>query len=47
MTNGLALTLVVLIAGFFLLDHFVLHWGAPLVAARQGLRLIDWLAFWR
>ena len=31
MSNGLAIALVVLIAGFLLLDHFVLNLGAPLL----------------
>ena len=47
MTNALALSIVVLIAGFLLLDQFVLHWGAPLLLARRGADLVEWLAFWR
>ena len=47
MTNGLAIALVLLIAGFFLIDHFLLHLDAPLFLARKGLELLDWLAFWR
>ena len=47
MTNGLAIALVILIAGFLLLDQLVLHQGAPLFLARRGLELMEWLAFWR
>jgi hypothetical protein len=47
MTNALALWIVALIAGFFLLDAFVLHLGAPVFLARKGLDLLDYLAFWR
>ncbi len=47
MTNALAIGIFVAIAGFFLLDHFVLHLGAPLFLARKGMDLIEWLAFWR
>ena len=47
MTNGLALALILLIAGFFALDHWVLHLDAPLFLARRGLDLIEWVAFWR
>ena len=47
MTNALAIGIGIVIAGFFLLDHFVLHLGAPLFLARKGMDLIEWLAFWR
>jgi hypothetical protein len=47
MTNALALVLIGLVAGFFLLDHFVLHIDAALFLGRRGLDLIEWLAFWR
>lgn len=47
MTNTLALWIVALIIGFFLLDAFVLHWEAPLFLARKGLDLLNYLAFWR
>jgi hypothetical protein len=47
MTDGLAIALVLLIAGFLLLDQFVLDLGAPLFLARKGLALVEWLAFWR
>lgn len=47
MTNALALWIVALIASFFVVDHFVLHLGAPLFLAHRGMDLIDYLAFWR
>ncbi|EPX86314.1 hypothetical protein ruthe_01128 [Rubellimicrobium thermophilum DSM 16684] len=47
MTNRLAIAILIVLALFFALDHWLLHWGAPLFLARQGLRLIEWLAFWR
>jgi hypothetical protein len=47
MTNTLAFWIIACIFGFFLLDHFILHLGAPLFLARKGLDLIEYLAFWR
>ena len=47
MTNALAIWIVACIAGFFLLDHFVLHLEAPLFLAHKGMDLIEYLAFWR
>jgi hypothetical protein len=47
MTNGIAFTLFLIIAGFFVLDHFVLHWDAAVFIGRKGVELIEVLAFWR
>jgi hypothetical protein len=47
MSNGLALFIVVCIAGFFLVDALLLGGGAPLALARRGLDLLDWATFWR
>ena len=47
MTNTVAIWLVFLIAAFFALDHFVLHWDAGLTLARKFLELIRAVAFWR
>ena len=47
MTNTLTIWIVALIAGFFLVDHYILQLGAPLFLARKGMDLIDYLAFWR
>jgi hypothetical protein len=46
-TNRLAVILALLVIGFFVLDHFVLHWGAPLFLARKLADLTSWMAFWR
>ncbi len=47
MTNRIALTLVVLIAGFFLADHFWLHLDAPVFLGRKFVDFVEYLAFWR
>ncbi|MBC7314726.1 MAG: hypothetical protein H5U11_19705 [Rhizobium sp.] len=47
MTNRIALTLVALIAAFFLIDHFWLDLGAPVFLARQFADFVEFLAFWR
>ena len=47
MTNAVAIGLIVAIAGFFALDHFVLHLDAPLFLAREFYDLLQWVAFWR
>ena len=47
MTNAVAIWLLVLIAGFFLLDAWVLHQGFALQLARTFVRFIEWVSFWR
>ena len=47
MTNRIAIALVLLVAAFFLADHFLLHLDAGLFLARQFLLLVEYLAFWR
>ncbi|MBT8411949.1 MAG: hypothetical protein KJP02_09150 [Octadecabacter sp.] len=47
MTTRLALVLALLIAAFFVLDHFALHWNAGLFLGKKMLELINYLAFWR
>ncbi|MEN8896298.1 MAG: hypothetical protein ABF248_09450 [Yoonia sp.] len=47
MTNTLAIWLGLLIIGFFVLDHFVLHWDAINVVLRGLLDVIGKVAFWR
>lgn len=47
MTNTLAIWLIVLVAGFFALDYYYLHWGAALFLAREFFDLLHWVAFWR
>ncbi|MCB2095739.1 MAG: hypothetical protein H6901_00430 [Rhodobacteraceae bacterium] len=47
MTNRIAIALVLIIAAFFVADHFWLHLDAGAFLARKLLDLIDWVAFWR
>ena len=47
MTNTVAVWLLALIAGFFLLDAFVLHQGFALQLARSFMQFVEWLSFWR
>ena len=47
MTNALAIGLLIVIAAFFALDHYVLHLDAPLFLARKFYDLLQWVAFWR
>ncbi|MCB5198279.1 hypothetical protein LGQ03_03405 [Loktanella sp. TSTF-M6] len=47
MTNAVAIGILIAIAAFFALDHYVLHWEAPLFLARKFVELLQWLAFWR
>lgn len=47
MTNALAIGLLISIAAFFALDHFVLQLDAPLFLARKFYDLLQWIAFWR
>mgnify|MGYP000153253885 CR=1 FL=1 len=47
MTTKLGLVIVALIAGFFLLDHYVLHLNAGIFMGKKMLELINYLAFWR
>ena len=47
MTTRLALLLMALIVGFFILDHYVLQLNAFIFLSKKGLELIATLAFWR
>ena len=47
MTTRLALILAGLIAGFFALDAYVLHWGAGVFLLKRLLDLISYIAIWR
>ena len=47
MTNRIAVALVLMVAAFFLADHFLLHLGAALFLARQFVQFVEYLAFWR
>lgn len=47
MTNGIAVALLLAIAALLLLDHQVLHWNIPLIVAREFVRFVEYLSFWR
>ena len=47
MTNRIALALALLIAMFFVADHFWLRLDAGLFLARKFIEFVDFLAFWR
>lgn len=47
MTNTVAIALLALILGFFLLDGLVLHQGFALQLARTFVRFVEWVSFWR
>ena len=47
MTNRLAVILLALIVGFFVLDHYVLGLDALIFLSRKFMDLIEYLAIWR
>lgn len=47
MNNQIAIGLAVLIVGFLVLDHFVLHLDAITFIMRKLLEAIRFLAVWR
>lgn len=47
MTTRLAIIIALLIAGFFVLDHYVLHLNAGVFLAKKGIELINYIAIWR
>jgi hypothetical protein len=47
MTNRIAIALLLMVAAFFLADHFFLHLGAAFFLARQFALFVEYLAFWR
>jgi hypothetical protein len=47
MTNGLAIFLVICIAGFLALDASLFDWDLSLSLARRFAGLLSWMAFWR
>ena len=47
MTTRLALILMALIIGFFVLDHYVLGLNAGVFLGKKGMELINYLAIWR
>lgn len=47
MDNKTALFLAILIVALLVADRYYLGWDVAQVAARETVRLIDWMAFWR
>lgn len=47
MTNGLAIFLLLAIAGFLALDALIWNWETSLFLARRFTDLLSWMAFWR
>ena len=47
MSNSAVIGILVCLAAFFLLEHYVLQWGAPLFLAKEFASLLHRLAFWR
>ena len=47
MTTRIALILMALIVGFFVLDHYVLGLDAFVFTAKKFMDLIQYIAFWR
>ncbi len=47
MTNSIAIGLIVTLAAFLALDHFVLHLDALPFMIRKLIDLINYLAIWR
>ena len=46
MTNGLAISLLILIVGGLAFDHYMLDSSIALFLSRQFVLLIDWMKFW-
>ncbi len=47
MTTRIAIILFLLIAGFFALDHYVLHLNAGVFLAKKMIDLMNYIAIWR
>jgi hypothetical protein len=47
MTTRLAFILFLLIAAFFVLDHYVLHLNAGVFLFQKMIKLMSWMAIWR
>ncbi|MBZ0130141.1 MAG: hypothetical protein K8F59_13595 [Rhodobacteraceae bacterium] len=47
MDNKTALVLALMIIALFVVDQAYLGWDIHLFLAREFLRLVDWVAFWR
>ncbi len=47
MTTKLAFIMMLLIAAFFVLDHYVLHLNAAVFLGKKMIVLMNYLAIWR
>ncbi len=47
MTNSLAITLGVIVIGFFAVDYAMMDAQVAVFAGRRGLDLIEFISFWR
>ena len=47
MTGKITIFLALLIAIFFVLDHYVLHLNAAVFLGKRMIRMIEYLAIWR
>ncbi|MFI0395453.1 hypothetical protein [Paracoccus jiaweipingae] len=47
MTNGIALTLALMVLAVFAVDAIWLGGGLPVFMGRKLLALIEWVEFWR
>ncbi|SDX51506.1 hypothetical protein [Roseicitreum antarcticum] len=47
MTNAIAVSLIVLLAGVLALDALVLDWNIPVFVGRKLVLLLETLAVWR
>ena len=47
MTNTLAIIFGLIIIAFFAADHFLLHWGLPVMLGKKLSLLTEYIAFWR
>ncbi|MEM9754826.1 MAG: hypothetical protein AAF914_02475 [Pseudomonadota bacterium] len=47
MTHATALWIGGVLVAFLLADLILLGWGVPVLAGRELLKLLEWMAFWR
>jgi len=47
MTTRLAFILLLLIAAFFVLDHYVLQMNAAVFLGKKAIELMNYMAIWR
>lgn len=47
MTNKLAIIIGALLVALFAADHFMLHWGLPVMLGKKLALLTEYIAFWR